>query len=304
MITAPILLFTYNRLLHTRNTINALLQNKSAAQSDIYIYSDGPVNTAMADEVNHVRKYLKTVKGFKNLHIIERSRNYGLGNNIIDGVSEIINLRESVIVVEDDLISSPYFLDFMNDGLLTYQHDEKVISIHGYTYPVKRKLPETFFIKGADCLGWATWKRGWADFEPNGTVLLKKLNESKQTYEFDFKGNYPFTQMLKDQIAGKNTSWAVRWYASAFLKEKYTLYPGRSLIYHAGGDGSGTNTGLDSLLDVKLSKTPVQVKKINIVQSAEAYEAFTEFYKKLANPPLLYKVKRKFKQYIHNWRQQ
>ena len=300
MIPAPILLFTYNRLPHTRNTINALLQNKAAAQSDIYIFSDGPAHAAMIDSVKHVRNYLKTIKGFKNIYIKERTKNYGLGNNIIEGVSEIVNSRGRVIVVEDDLISSPYFLDFMNDGLHTYQDDEQVISIHGYTYPVKQKLPETFFIKGADCLGWATWKRGWKDFEPDGAILLKKLNESNLTYEFDFKGNYPFTQMLKDQINGKNTSWAVRWYASAFLKEKYTLYPGKSLIYHTGGDGSGTNTGLDSLLDVRLAETPVQLKKINIAQNADAYNAFAEFYKKLANPPFLYKVKRKFKQYIHN----
>ena len=151
-------------------------------------------------------------------------------------------------MLEDDLLTSPYFLDFMNEGLSIYEEDEKVISIHGYVYPISEKLPETFFLRGADCWGWATWKRGWDLFEPDGGLLLNKLEESKQTEEFDFNRSYPYTQMLKDQINGKTNSWAVRWYASAFLQNKYTLYPGKSLVSNIGGDGSGTNTGLNQFI--------------------------------------------------------
>jgi putative methyltransferase (TIGR04325 family) len=49
--------------------------------------------------------------------------------------------------------------------------------------------------------------------------------------------------MLEDQINGKVNSWAIRWYASAFIKDKYTLYPATSLIYNIGFDNSGTHSG-------------------------------------------------------------
>ena len=127
---------------------------------------------------------------------------------------------DKVIVLEDDLVTSPHFLQYMNDGLGIYERDDRVISIHGYSYPVHGKLPETFFLRGADCLGWATWKRGWDLFEDDGQRLLNELERRNLTRSFDFDGSYPYTQMLRDQIAGSNSSWAVRWYASAFLRDK------------------------------------------------------------------------------------
>lgn len=292
---APVILFTYNRLTQIKKTIEALQENKWADESDLFIFSDAPKSDEEQSKVKQVREYLRTVNRFRSVTIIEREFNYGLGNNIIDGVTEIIANYGKVIVMEDDLIASPYFLEYMNTALDLYENDDQVISIHGYVYPVKEKLPETFFLKGADCLGWGTWKRGWSIFEPDGNILLKKLLETDQSNAFDYSNAYPFTQMLKDQTEGKNNSWAIRWYASAFLNDKYTLWPGRSLIYHAGGDGTGTNTGFDSLLDVTLSVRPIEVVRINIEQNISAYNSFVSFYKKLSHPPIFYRLKRKLK---------
>ena len=144
------------------------------------------------------------MRGFKKIHIIEREKNYGLGNNIITGVTDIIDVYGRVIVLEDDLITAPFFLQYMNEALDIYAENEKVICIHGYAYPVKENLPDTFFLKGADCWGWGTWKRAWRYFERNGEVLLDQLIKTGQTRSFDFNDAYPYTAMLKDQIAGKN----------------------------------------------------------------------------------------------------
>ena len=292
---APVILFTYNRPNQIKRTIEALQENKWAVESDVFIFSDAAKGDKDQSKVRQVREYLRTVSRFRSVTIIEREFNYGLGTNIIDGVTEIIGNYGKVIVMEDDLIASPYFLEYMNTGLDLYENDDKVISIHGYVYPVKEKLPETFFMKGADCLGWGTWKRGWNIFEPDGGILLKELLETHQTCAFDYNNSYPFTQMLRDQTEGKNNSWAVRWYASAFLNDKYSLWPGRSLIYHGGGDGTGTNTGFDSLLDVPLSVRPIEVVRINIEQDTSAYNSFVSFYKKLSHPSIFYRLKRKLK---------
>jgi hypothetical protein len=295
MQAAPIILFTYNRLKHTRATVEALLHNKLASDSRLIIFSDAPSNELQDEKVREVRKFLKTIDGFEKIEIIERDKNYGLGENIIDGVTKVINQYGKAIILEDDLITSPYFLQFMNESLQVYEGNNKVISVHGYVFPIKRKLPETFFLKGADCLGWATWKRGWDIFESDGQALLNKLVERNLVKEFDYNNAYPYTQMLKDQISGTNSSWAVRWYASAFINDLYTLNPGRSLVYHAGGDGSGVNAGFDELLNVSLSKIPVKVIPAAIKRNDMVYNEYVKFHRRITHPPFLYRVKRVLK---------
>jgi hypothetical protein len=295
MALSPIALFTYNRPIHTRKTIEALQQNRLSDQSDLFIFSDGPKETVSGVQVQEVRNYLKTINHFKSVTIIERKSNIGLSANILEGVQQIISEFGKIIVLEDDLVTSPFFLDFMNEGLRLYENDDNVISIHGYVYPVEEKLPNTFFLRGADCWGWATWKRAWHLFQPDGSLLLKRLTESRQTEKFDFEGTYPYTRMLMDQIAGKTNSWAVRWYASAFLENRYTLYPGKSLVSNIGGDGSGTNNGIELLLPAPLNPDPVEIFRIEVCQNEEAYRAFAAFHRKALHPTLWNKIKRKLK---------
>ena len=133
----PIILFVYNRPEHTRQTVEYLSKNKLAESSKLFIFSDGPKNDKDKQKVFEVRKYLKRIKGFKEIRIIEREKNLGLANSVISGVSQIFQSFEKVIVLEDDIISSPSFLKFMNDALDFYKADEKIFSVSGYPYPVK-----------------------------------------------------------------------------------------------------------------------------------------------------------------------
>lgn len=285
MIQAPIALFTYRRLEHTQRTIAALLNNHLASQSDLIIFSDASKNQKDFEDVRKVRDFLGTIDGFRSVSVVHREHNLGLANSIIGGVTKILQQYEQVIVVEDDLLTSPHFLTYMNDGLDVYSNDERVVSIHGYVYPIEKQLPETFFLRGADCWGWATWRRGWDCFNQDGQYLLDGLQKQNLTSEFDFNGTYEYTQMLKDQIAGKNNSWAIRWYASAFLAYKFTLYPGRSLVHNIGNDGSGTHCDSSSNLDATLSLSPVKVDKINVEESELARTEF-EFFLGASSKPL------------------
>ena len=277
--TAPIVLFTYNRPEHTRLTIDALKINKYASESDLIVYSDGYKNEPDRPKVEEVRAYLKSITGFQSCKIIEREKNIGLAENIIDGVTKVVNEFEKIIVLEDDLITSPYFLQYMNEGLDLYENEEDVISVHGYIYPVRKKMPETFFIKGADCFGWGTWRRGWNIFNAEGRVLLEELEARKLQREFDFNGSYPYTKMLKKTVKGLIGSWAIRWYASAFLKNKLTLYPGKSLIYHNGSDGSGTNCYESDFLNVELSPNPIRVSFIKPEESKQARKNMVHYFR-------------------------
>lgn len=300
MSLAPIALFTYNRPYHTRKTVEALQQNILSSESDLIVFSDGPKAGSSDEQVQQVRDYLKTIQHFNSVQIVERTSNYGLSANIVNGVRQIISQYGNVIVLEDDLVTSPFFLDFMNDGLRMYENDEKVISLHGYLLPVKETLPDTFFLRGADCSGWATWKRGWDIFQPDGSLLLKNLVDSNLTEEFEFDGSYPYVQMLKDQISGKTSSWAVRWYASAFLENKYTLYPGKSLVSNIGGDGSGTNHGFEYSSPVPVETNQVKISRIEVSQNIQAYHAFCNYHRKAMNPSLWKKIRRRLKMALKN----
>lgn len=291
MILAPVLLFVYNRPFHTRKVIEALQVNEYSLQTNLIIYSDAS-NDPFNLEVIQTRNYLKNVGGFKSISIIERQENWGLAKNIIDGVTSIVNRYGKVIILEDDLVVSPYFLKYMNEALDLYEKEEKVISIHGYVYPVKRTLPETFFIKGADCWGWATWKRGWDLFCSDGKALLKEIDKQNLKKEFDFNNSYPYYRMLKHQIEGKNNSWAVRWYASAFLYNKLTLYPGRSLVNQIGMDGSGTHCDTNEMFDVSLTDSPILLSNIDVQESKQGRDAFIYYFRYVM---FYYKVKARLK---------
>jgi putative methyltransferase (TIGR04325 family) len=235
---SKIALFTYRRLAHVKEVVESLLENPEAGRSDLVVYSDGPGQNA-EDDVRSVRSYLRTIAGFRSIEIVERPRNLGLSGNIISGVNSELSRADRVIVVEDDIRVAPCFLRYMNRALSLYRDDPRVASIHGYNYPVGRLPFKTFFLRGADCWGWATWARAWRYFERDGQKLLELLLARNVASRFDFDGAYPYTQMLRDQINAKNDSWAVRWYASAFLNNLYTLYPSASLVENIGQDGTG-----------------------------------------------------------------
>ena len=165
---APIVMFTYNRLEHTQKTIAALKENIYAEDSELYVFSDGEKNEAVKESVDKVRAFLHQVDGFKMISIIERERNLGLAENIMSGVTDILNKHGKIIVLEDDMVTSKYFLKYMNDALNIYEDNKDVIEISGYMYPISNKddLPQTWFLyKYADCWGWATWKDRWDLFE-------------------------------------------------------------------------------------------------------------------------------------------
>jgi hypothetical protein len=288
----PVALFVYKRPIHLTQTLNALRNNLSSRDTDLFIFSDGPKGDTDRKSVESVRALIENVEGFKSVTVVAREHNIGLANSIISGVTSILQRYSTVIVLEDDLVPSQYFLKYMNDALQLYKDDEQVISIHGYCYPVKSKMPDTFFLRGADCWGWATWQRGWNLFEQDGKKLLREIYARKLQNEFNMGGAYPYTKMLMDQVNDRIDSWAIRWHATAFLHDRFTLYPGKSLIQNIGMDRSGTHSGPMKIFDVVVDDKPITVTKIPIEQNEFAYNNIQSFYKSL-KPGFLCRIKLK-----------
>lgn len=276
---APILLFVYNRPAHVKRTVEALRRNTLAAESELYIYADAARNEEEAEAVAAVREYIHQISGFKAVHITERTENWGLARSIIDGVTQIVSQSGRVIVLEDDLITAPYFLQFMNDALEVYKDEPRVGHVQGCDFTKAPNLPDTFLIKWTGSWGWGTWDRAWKLFNPDGAALLKEMEERRLTKEFDFNGKYGFTRMLRRQIQGKNNSWAIRWNASLFLKGILSVNVGKSLVQNEGFDGSGTNCGGGGLYASDLYMQRIPVERIEpAVENVEARKAYSDYY--------------------------
>ncbi|MEO8795964.1 MAG: glycosyltransferase, partial [Daejeonella sp.] len=271
---APIALFVYNRPEHTRRTLKFLKENSLADESRLFIFSDAAAAEKDQEKVDEVRQLIRNADGFKKIDIIERKQNFGLANSIIDGVSKLVKEYGKVIVFEDDLISSPHTLQYFNAALKKYEWSEKVMHIGAYMYPLKENLasglPETFFYRAATSWGWATWQRAWDQFEPDVDKLISQF-DPKKIHEFSIENNMNFWKQIREFKAGKNNSWAIRWYASIFLNQGLTLNPAYSLVNNIGHDGSGIHSGLNDIYNVVVNHKPITCFPDKIEENKEAY---------------------------------
>ena len=238
---APIVLFVYNRPEHTRQTIEALCKADGAAETELYVYSDG-AKPSSKESVEEVRDIIRNIKGFASISIIERESNIGLAENIISGVSEVFKKHEKAIVLEDDLKVSKYFLTYMNSALEFYKN-KGVFSVSGYTPNVNipKDYPFTTYMINRNCSwGWGTWREKWEKVDWDVKTFGKFIRNKQQTKTFDQSGS-DLTAMLLRYMTGEIHSWSIRFCYSAFCLNEPTVYPIHSLIDNNGVDGSGTN---------------------------------------------------------------
>jgi hypothetical protein len=277
-----------------------LIQNKEAKDSILYVFADGAKNDNDSIEKENivlVKQIINTYKcNFQSIKLIERENNWGLANNVIDGISTILKDYQKVIVLEDDIIVSKGFLKYMNKALLIYENCPNVATIQGFQFPINFKSKvETYFDYAVGCWGWATWKNQWKFFEPDGQKLWDEINNKFSWKEFDLENSYYFKEMLEDNITKKNDSWAIRWYASLYINNKINLYPTKSLTINIGNDGSGnhrdksetSNYPISNEIKLEKIETKLSNKEIGKVISHRKNQLY---YKKIKNLIIRFKV--------------
>lgn len=250
---APIAVFVYNRPGHTRQTLEALQGNRLASDSELFIFSDAPKGPEAVAAVREVRSLVRSLEGFKVVNVIERPENFGLARSIIDGVSRLSERHGRVIVLEDDLVTSPFFLEFMNAALDRYDADDRVMQVAGYMFPVDLPIREdALFLSFISSWGWATWSRAWQHFDPQARGYGQLLADLPLRRKFDLDGHYKYFKMLQAQQQGKAESWAIRWYLSVFLRHGLALYPRKTMVQNLGFDGSGVNCNISKFAQSEL----------------------------------------------------
>lgn len=279
---APIVLFVYNRLDNTKKTIEYLKNNNLANLSEIYIISDGAKTNDDLESILKVRNYLKKLDGFKKITIIERKRNYGLAYNIISGINNIINKHGKVIVLEDDIITSEYFLDYMNNALNEYKDIKRVMAISSNLLPMKTEgLSDTFFLPWFNCWGWATWKDRWSLYERNPKTLISKSNLKLIRY-VNVNGTAPdMWSQVDDNYLGRKKTWAIFFSVLICKKNGAVLYPRCSLSNNIGFDGSGENCPITDEFSVNICERFDSYSfNLDCVFSKKAINYFEEYNRK------------------------
>jgi hypothetical protein len=244
---APIAIFAYNRPIHLQKLLTSLLKNDEVKDSEVSIFVDGHKSDEDAILVKEVLEVVSKFNSEIDIKLHKSEINKGLSASILGGIDYVLENHDSIIVLEDDLQLSKLFLKFCNDGLVRFEDNERIASIQGYS-PIK--LPEengSYLIKGADCWGWATWKDRWRSTERNSAKLISDFEDNRLFREFDLKGSFPYSKMLRRQSRGEVDSWAIRWHASMFAQNRMSVYPNRTLVANLGFDGSGTH-GLNPLV--------------------------------------------------------
>lgn len=281
---SPVVLFVYNRPWHTEQTLRALQQNDLAAQTELYIYADGPKPYAEKEQlqkIQQVRELIRREQWCGTVHIIESASNKGLADSVIAGVTEVVNRHDRVIVLEDDIVPSKGFLRYMNDALELYKDDERVMQVSGYIYPYS---PATFdnttcFLRVMACWGWATWSRAWYYFEPDVKVHLQHYSTKEDIRNFNINGHMSFYGQLLANRNNELYTWAVKWYASWLYAGGYSLFPCQSLICNAGFDSSGENC---SNKDHWLNEQQVEYLTIEQIPVTESYNVRVAIDKQFA----------------------
>lgn len=276
---APVVIFTFNRLDHTKKTIESLMKNYLSKDTEVFIFSDGPRNKDEVIKVNEVRKYLDNIKGFKCLTIFKSDKNKGLANSVIQGVTEIIEKYNKIIVLEDDLITSKFFLKYMNDALEIYENRSDIWSISGYSpninFPDEYKN-EVYLTGRGSSWGWATWKNRWISIDWEIRDYNKFKNNRRLKKNFNNSGT-DMSFMLEDQMKSRINSWAIRWCYNQFKQKKFTVYPIRSFVKNIGNDLSGTHTPVTNKYNVILSESFIRINE-NVEVDVRITREFKNFY--------------------------
>lgn len=278
---SPICLFTFNRLAETKRTIKALKSNYLSSESELYIFSDGAKNSQDIDKVKDVREYLKTIRGFKRIHLYESNYNKGLASSIIFGVTKVLKKYNSVIVLEDDLITSKNFLDFMNKALDYYEKEPKIQSISGYALDLglNNSYNQIYFHQRAHSWGWATWKNRWNPEIFKKEEKIRAMNSKKEIQSFGENCGKDIKNMLSQSLNGKIDSWFVWWALNQHQNKAFTVYPILSKTINGGFSKESTHCKGIDVFSINFDETNTREFKFeHPSENAEISSNFLHYY--------------------------
>jgi len=280
---SPIAIFAFNRPDHLRNLFESLEKNKEAISSEAYIFVD---SYRTDKEKNQVKKVIRIAQNnqkiFKTLSVIVRDKNLGCKKNIIDGVTEVLNKHQDIIVLEDDIVVGKFFLRYMNSAVKKYKDSKNIFHISSFSEFDDNDKTLSYFSRGMNCWGWATWRDKWHNLSWDTNYLIKKIKQ-KGRRSFDFDDSAEFFNQLVDNQEKIIDTWAIYWYASIYLNEGLCLNPSKAISINTGNDGSGQRAGLQEI-NTRLYNGLISIFPDVIEEDQDYFKLLKKIYKKRKGP--------------------
>lgn len=266
---APVLIITYNRYDHLRQTVEALKQNYLADQTDLFIASDYPKSELDSESVQKVRDYIKSICGFKSVVPLFREYNYGAVENSLSAKKEIFEKYDRLIVMEDDVVTGKGFLKFINDGLEKYKDNKKIYAVCGYMWEMQNAKPmkNQIFLHTFCAWGYGMWrdKETWVQGGPD--LAREFLSSLKLFYKMN-RASPHYLLMVASIAKGQLVAGDVNRSLTMIKSQKLCLFPPRSLVRNIGFDGSGIHCGLDA----RYASQPIHQEVIDITALVQVVE--------------------------------
>ena len=237
-------IFCCDRPQHLKNLLKSLYPFQGINPESVYFFCDFYRSTDRKNDWAETKQIIEQSIVSNGGTPFFSQVNQGLAKSISSGVTKTLDTHDAVIVLEDDLILHPEFINFHLRALHEYYENSDVFQISGFTLKIKPpEVKSCYFLPSVATWGWSTWRRAWKDFQiAEVRKQIPKFN-FQQRMDFDYWGAYSYSQMLESSLAGRNSSWGVLWNWYVYQNKGVVLYPPRSLVYNAGFDGSGIHCG-------------------------------------------------------------
>jgi len=283
---APIVYFAYSRPEHTKRSLESLAQNAKAKESELIIYADGAPKKAsseLLEKIDATREVLRSRKWCGEVIINESAVNRGCDISMISGITDVIKSYGKAIVLEDDLVISSSYLNYMNAALENFKDSKDVFAISGFMYPIAGDLPNFFFNRFMNSWGYGLWERSWDKYESDVEKLVYKIEVKGLVERFNL-GSGLYFDWLK-RLRYNTDSYDIIWYASIIANDGYVLYPGKSYVRNAGFDLSGVhnfyNFRNNKFLSQELNEDFSTLPKLTVQEDTYVTNLMTEQYKYL-----------------------
>lgn len=213
------------------------IQKQSLLPSKLIAYIDGARREADVPLIEQCIALLESCTSVFPVKVIRRNHNLGCDQNVIQAFTEVLEIYDSLVYLEDDTVPNPFFYDRMCRLLQAYRISPQICSISGYANLSNEYNPESDadFIVSNRVFSWgfATWRDRWKKFD--------LIHQSGQYNPFGEYYRIPATAQTKLTLINQfwieknhNTDWMITFTLTALFHQQYHLVPTQSLVCNIG----------------------------------------------------------------------
>lgn len=248
------LIIAFNRPDCVEKLIAPLLIAKPAK---LFVALDGPRKHNEDDVVKcrAVRKLIESANWECKVEYLISNVNCGCSDHIEKAINWFFDRVDEGVILEDDCIPHPSFLNFSHELLHRYRNDERVYLISGISFlPLEGSKTSYRFSRLVNIWGWATWKRAWShligDLSNWPELKMRRIMECYGTEEASQ------VELVQECYEGKREStWGVRWRLTCLSKGAFSVAPVNNFVQNIGfnRNDSSSKTFYHPIMDIKAS---------------------------------------------------